>query len=243
MSMFESPRLKLRERTGAYATGKARIQQILEAAYEMMIADGISAITLREIARRCGIRVGAVSYYYKSRTDLIQDLIECAVAPYFELYDVVVEDERFSAEQRLERLIRIVLEDIQTEKTTKLFPELWTLANRDPFVADLVDGIYTRQRSSFERLIAQINPGLGNKERAMVTLYVSASIEGQTMFVGYRKPHASELPAIENIAIRSVLDMVRTITNEDVQRTLPPLGDGPASAKTQPKNPSGLAPA
>ena len=221
MNLFDIPKLTLRQRTAEYANGKARIVQILEAAYDIMLAEGFEAITMREIARRCEIRVGAVNYYYKSRTDLMQDLFEACLNPYFELYDNLVEDERYSVEERLERLIRAVLKDIQTEQTTKIFPELWSIANRDPWVSDLVDRIYVRQRCSYERLIGQLNPGLGDVERKALTLWVSASIEGQTMFVGFQRPQADLLPAIETLAVHSIITLVKSITNEEIRRSLP----------------------
>jgi AcrR family transcriptional regulator len=212
-----------RRGAGIYAPGKARIEQILRAAHQILVSDGYSSVTLREIARRCKVRVGAISYYYKRREDLVRDLLEWAAEPYFNTYDSLVEDLSLSAEDRFRKLLRIVLEDIQTENTTRLFPELWAMANHDPFVAKLVDGLYVRQRSSFGRLIAELNPRLGAKERDVLALFVSSSLEGTTMFVGYRKPWSKKIASVENIALYSMVPLVRGITNEEIRRKLTPL--------------------
>lgn len=212
-------KLKIRARTAVYAPGKARITQILSTALDLFLQEGHTAVTLREVARRCKIHVGAVSYYYKSREALIRDLLESAVAPYYEVFDNLAHDLSFAPEVRLERLIRTNLRDLQTEKTSKFFPELWVMANRDAFAAKLVEDIYARQRTAFEQLIAEINPSLGKPELKLLTLFVSSAQEGLTMFVGHKKPWSTSLPAIENIAVLGLIQLVKTIRNEDVHRT------------------------
>ncbi len=234
--MIDIPKLKIRERTGVYAPGKARITQILSTALDILVQEGHAAVTLREIARRCGIRVGAVSYYYESRSALIRDLLDSAVAPYYEIFGTLVHDARYSPEERLERLIRLNLRDLQTEKTSKFFPELWVMANRDPFASALVEDIYARQRTAFEHVIAELNPRLGKHELKLLALFVSSAQEGLTMFVGYRKPWSDSLPAVENIAVQGLVNLVKSIGNEDVRRAVPSLEDlrapaTPASAR------------
>lgn len=225
--MIEIPKLKVRERTGVYAPGKARITQILSTALDILIKKGHAAVTLREIARRCGVRVGAISYYYGSRSALIRDLLDSAVAPYYEIFGNLVHDKSYSAEQRLERLIRLNIRDLQTEKTSKFFPELWVMANRDRFAASLVENIYARQRAAFEHVITELNPRLGKQELKLVTLFVSSAQEGLTMFVGHEKRWSKSLPAIENIAVKGLVNLVKSITNEEVHRTTPSLDDTP----------------
>ncbi len=228
--MIDIPKLKIRERTGVYAPGKARITQILSTALDILVQEGHAAVTLREIARRCGIRVGAVSYYYESRSALIRDLLDSAVAPYYEIFGTLVHDVRYSPEERLERLIRLNLRDLQTEKTSKFFPELWVMANRDPFASALVEDIYARQRTAFEHVIAELNPRLGKHELKLLALFVSSAQEGLTMFVGYRKPWSDSLPAIENIAVQGLVSLVKSIRNEDIRHTVPSLEDSRAPA-------------
>jgi AcrR family transcriptional regulator len=218
-----SQKMTLRRGTAVNASGKARIEQILKAAFQILLRDGYASVTLREIARRCKVRVGAISYYYKSRKDLLKDLLEWAATPYFDIYDQLVSDTSLSAEQRFERLIRLILEDIQTEQTTRLFPELWAMANHDPFVAKIVNELYIRQRSSYARLIAEINPALGDEEREVLALFVSASIEGTTMFIGHKKPYVGALLSIESIAVSSMVHLVRTTTNDHIRREMPAL--------------------
>jgi AcrR family transcriptional regulator len=214
--MFEIPRLKIRERTGAYATGRERIVQILEAALDILLESGYRAVTLREIARRCGIRIGAVVYYYKSRDDLLQDLVNSVIASYVDIFDAIRSDASKSAERRLELVIELILDDIQTRKTTHFFPELWALATHDPFVAKAVDSIYIKARLVLNELIRELNPILNEEERETLALFVSASLEGLTVFAGHQKPWANQMPLIKAIACRSLIHTVKTVRREDL---------------------------
>src|SRR5690606_30253299 len=117
---IEPSRMRTRKGAGAYQTGRERLNQILETALDILIEDGYQAMTLREIARRCGVQVGAVSHYYKSRDDLMQDVLSMVLAPYAENFKAIRHASGLTAEVKLEKLITLLLEDIQTKKTTRL---------------------------------------------------------------------------------------------------------------------------
>jgi AcrR family transcriptional regulator len=209
-------RMSTRERSGVYQTGRDRVMQLLETALEIVLEDGYQALTLREVARRCNVRIGAVSHYYKSRNDLLQDVLNMVLVPYAEKFKAIELAPGKSAEQKLEQLIRVLLDDIQTRKTTRLFPHLWVLANHDEFVARAVDSIYILERITLARLIAEINPALNEQECETLAVFVSGSIAGSTMFVGFEKPWANELPLFSAIACRGLIDLVKTVTSEQL---------------------------
>lgn len=215
--MIGANRLRTRTGSGIYQTGRERVVQILETALEIIIESGYEALTLREVARRCKIRIGAVSYYYKSRTDLLQDVINMVLVPYADNISAIVRESSLSAEQKLERFIRLLLEDIQTKRTTRLFLHLWALANQDPFVAKAVDSIYILERRTLTRLIAEMNPSLAEQEREALAVYVAASVAGSTMFVGFEKPWAGQLPLYSAIACHALVGLVKCITPEQLK--------------------------
>ncbi|HSV03574.1 MAG TPA: TetR/AcrR family transcriptional regulator [Phenylobacterium sp.] len=215
--MIGANRLRTRTGSGIYQTGRERVMQILETALEIIVESGYQAMTLREVARRCSIQVGAVSYYYKSRSDLLQDVLNMVLVPYADNISAIVAEPGLSAEQKLERFIRLLLEDIQTKRTTRLFPHLWMLANHDPFVAKAVDSIYILERRTLTRLIAEINPSLKDREREALAVYVTASVAGSTMFVGFEKPWARELPLYSAIACQGLVELVKTVTPEQLR--------------------------
>lgn len=216
--MFEVPRLKIRPGTGAYEKGRTRVVEILEAALDILVNQGYRAISMRRIAEVCGITVGNVTYYYPTKDALVKDLLDSVVESYMDIFNHIQNDPKLTAEEKFIEVVRLILRDIRTKKTTHLFPELWALANHDRFVAERVDELYTKARVVLNELIPILNPRLSAAEREVVALFVSASLEGTTMFAGYNKPWAPQMQMIKGVAVKALLDCVKNITPADIHR-------------------------
>ena len=214
--MQDLPRKRSRKGSGVYQTGKERLLQIQEVALGILVDEGFPTLTLREVARRCNIQIGAVSYYYKSRVDLFQDTINNVLNDYAENFRSIIRDKSKSDEDRLHGLIELLLDDMQSKQTTRLFPHLWMMANHDELIAQTVDRIYILERNTFNMLIARINPKLSKQERETLSVFLSASIAGSTLFVGFEKPWARELHLYRAITSRALLETVKTITSEQL---------------------------
>lgn len=204
-------------RPGVYAPGREAVTQILEAALDILINEGIRALTLRRIAAASGLRVGNVTYYFSTKDELLRAVLDVVLAGYSDAIRDLQNRTDEPAEQRLGLMIRIILEDIQSQATTNLFPELWALSNHDPFVADCVKDIYSRGRQVLLELIGELNPALDADEREAVAVFIQASTEGMTVFAGYNKPFADRMPLIESIAIKALTDLVRTIDSKTIR--------------------------
>jgi len=215
--MIDTKALRTRKGSGVYQTGRDRVAQIMNVALEILIDKGYDALTLREVARRCKVQIGAISHYYKSRSDLLRDVLNIVVAPYAEKFREILHAKDLDAEQKIGRLIESLLEDMQRKQTTRLFPHLWQLANHDPFVSKAVDSIYILERLTFSRLIAQVNPSLSREERETLAVYLIAAIAGSTIFVGFEKPWSSQLPLYRAILCKSLIETVRTTSSEQFE--------------------------
>jgi AcrR family transcriptional regulator len=202
---------------GVYAPGREAVTQILEAALDLLINEGIRALTLRRIAAACNLRVGNVTYYFPTKDDLLRAVLDVVLAGYSDAIQDLKSRSDEPADQRLALMIRIVLEDIQSQATTNLFPELWALANRDPFVAECVNDIYLRGRLVLLDLIGELNPALDATEREMVAIFIQAATEGATLFAGHNKPFADKMPMFESISVKVLVDMVRTIDSKTIR--------------------------
>lgn len=208
------PRLTLRGRAGVYAKGQARILQILNTAYDIVMSSGYAALTLREIARRCDIRNGAVSYYYKTKDDLVQDLLEAALAPYKDFAGAVESDETTAPHEKLRLIIKMILSDLRTEKTTKFYPEFWAISNHDDGVAVLVDQIYAAMWDVTQRLIRTMNPVLNDDSARNLSIYISGTLVGLLPFIGFGKCQSNRFDAISAFTANNLLSTVTSATNE-----------------------------
>ncbi len=205
------PDLKITPREGGYARGQEGLEQILYAALNILVEQGSKALTLRRIASECGMKAGNLAYYFPSKEELLRELLNAIISSYEDAFDVIVHDPAESAEKRLEKLVVLILDDITSKKTSRVFPELWALSNYDPFVQERVTDLYRRARVAINELIEEMNPALPADEREVVALFISASMEGLTIFAGYEKPWRPQMPAIEKIAVKSFLHLISSL--------------------------------
>ena len=209
------PDLVMSEREGGYAKGQEMREQILAAALSVLVEEGYRAMSMRRVAAMCDLKFGNLTYYYPSREDLVRDLLDSVVRAYEVVFDVIRDDAGRPPQRRLAELCRIILEDIRTKKTTRIFPELWALSNHDSFVQDRVNELYARARASLVDIITEMRPDLSDRQRQTLALFVSASMEGTTIFAGHDKPFEPQMPWLENLALKSFIDLVQTITPEE----------------------------
>ncbi len=217
MTNFIVPDLKITPRTGGYARGQDGFEHILRSALGLLVNHGSAALTLRRIATESGMNVGNLNYYFRSKEELIRELLNAVISSYEESFDEIIHEAGASAEARLENLVTLILEDITTKKTTRFFPELWAMANHDPFVYDRMNELYDRARVSLNELIAEINPALPEDERKILALFISASMEGLTMFAGYEKPWGPQMPILQALAKKSFVQLVKSLRAEDLR--------------------------
>lgn len=215
MTNFIVPDLKITPRPGGYARGQDGFEHILRSALSLLVNHGSTALTLRRIAAESGMNVGNLNYYFRSKEELIRELLNAVISSYEESFDEIIHEPGASAEARLENLVMLVLEDITTKKTTRFFPELWAMANHDPFIHDRMSELYDRARVSLNELIAEINPELPGDQREILALFISGSMEGMTVFAGYQKPWAAQMPMLQILAKKSFVQLVKSLRAED----------------------------
>ncbi|HEV2597961.1 TetR/AcrR family transcriptional regulator [Sphingopyxis sp.] len=215
MTNFIVPDLKITPRPGGYARGQDGFEHILRSALSLLVNHGSAALTLRRIAAESGMNVGNLNYYFRSKEELIRELLNAVISSYEESFDEIIHEPGASAEARLENLVMLVLEDITTKKTTRFFPELWAMANHDPFIHDRMSELYDRARVSLNELIGEINPELPSDQREILALFISGSMEGMTVFAGYQKPWAAQMPMLQTLAKKSFVQLVKSLRAED----------------------------
>lgn len=209
------PDLAITEREGGYAKGDEMREQMLHAALGILVDEGYRAMSMRRIAAACGLKLGNLTYYYPTREDLVRDLLEAVVRSYEIQFDIIMHEEGVSPERKLAELCALILDDIRTKKTTRIFPELWALSNHDRFVQDRVQELYTRARASIITSVRQMRTDLDDAQMEMLGLFISGSMEGLTVFAGFEKPFEPRMPWLKNIAIRGFLDVIRNARPED----------------------------
>jgi AcrR family transcriptional regulator len=129
-------------------------ERILEAACELIAADGIDDVRIARVATRAGASTALVHHYFSTR----EELLEQALIHSFE----AAGDERFGEGQgeavsptdRLAAAIRECLpEPGSQEREWVLWVELWLRAVRDPALQPVAARLYERYREWMAGLI------------------------------------------------------------------------------------------
>lgn len=204
------------EREGGYQKGQETRELILRTALSILIEEGYRAMSMRRVAAACGMKFGNLTYHYRSREDLVRELLEAVIRSYEREFEQIIHMPGVPAEERLDRICNLVLDDIRSKKTTHFFPELWALSNHDGFVLERVQELYTRARAPLIEIIAEMRPDLAGAEHEVLALFISGSMEGLTIFAGYGKPFEPRMAQLERIAVRSFVAVVKTISREEI---------------------------
>ena len=203
-----------RSGTATHEKGITRLISILDAAREVLMEAGYGGFTMRKVAARAGITIGNLNYYYRTKEDLLRDLLEYVINHYLEEFERRRQIAGQSPEKQLLAVLKFWIEDLNTLETTIFFPELWALGNHDPYIAELIDDLYAKARLPLNELIPQINPTLTRKEAERMALYMCAAMEGLTIFVGNDKSWADQLEEIKRITIRNFMTMIKNTTGK-----------------------------
>ncbi len=198
-----------RSGTATQEKGISRLISILNAAREVFIEAGYAALTMRKVAARAGISIGNLNYYYRTKEDLLRDLLEYVINDYLEEFARRRLIAGHSPEKQLLAVLTFWIEDLGTPETTVSFPELWALGNHDPHIAELVDDLYAKARQPLNELIPQINPTLTKKEAEQIALYMCAAMEGLTVFVGNGKSWSGQIKEIKQVTIRNFMELIK----------------------------------
>src|SRR3984885_872985 len=75
-SVVDAPR----EAAGGQGSGQGKRQRLIDAACEVFYTRGVERTTLADIAAAAGIPLGNVYYYFKTKNDLIQAVVEAHLA-------------------------------------------------------------------------------------------------------------------------------------------------------------------
>lgn len=197
--------LTLPDRIGGYAKGDRTRRVILQAAHDLLLEHGYAALTLRGVATACNLRMGNLTYHFPSRESLVSALFDAIIRGYEDAFAEIMADQKLPPVARLMDVCRLIMDDIGTRRTTRLFPELWALSNRDPFVADRMYEMYDRARAAIVSAVRCAYPGAHERSVDLTSIFITSAMEGMSIFAGYGKPYQDDRAEIAEIALDAFL--------------------------------------
>ena len=189
--------------------GRDRRETILEAARQLMSEEGAGAVTVRGVARAAGIAPGHLGYYFPTLDALMDALLDWVIDGYLRVFDELRSRNAEEPVAGLRAVLDYVLDDLARQETTRFFPQLWVLANHDERAREQMRTLYDKYLRVLEELIAAIRPDLPAVRVSELALFICASIEGQTVFIGHERAYREHREALHTMAVDSLIATVQ----------------------------------
>jgi AcrR family transcriptional regulator len=195
---------------GKSGKGQLTALSILLAAEKLLIDEGYHNFSLRKVAATAGLTLGNLQYYFPSKDSLIKAMLDNCIQRYLDRFEQIRAQVGADPEKQFRAIVSEIIRDLNSKSTTVFFPELWSLANHDDHAVDFMDAMYDRYRVVLIEVMQSINPQLSPAQLKRLAVFISSSVEGHTMLIGYKKPWTRETDNIIEMAAESLLWLIRS---------------------------------
>ncbi|HTK42464.1 MAG TPA: TetR family transcriptional regulator [Gemmatimonadales bacterium] len=142
---------------GRKAPEAIRREQILKAAYEVALRQGLDGLTVRAVAARAKLSHGLVHFHFKDRAQLVSALLDRVLATTTALQVPAVIAHIPRAEDRLRALLRQEMDRLAKEpRPIRLFFEYWALGTRHAPTRARISAELDRYRAAFRTITAEM---------------------------------------------------------------------------------------
>jgi AcrR family transcriptional regulator len=184
--------------------GNERIRNILEEAKNTLVEEGFSALSYRNIAKRAGMTVGNVTYYFPTKDDLMVELARYIFDRWEARFRRNLPNHLTEKTNIFEYSIRYMIEENKRLKSSSLLLEMWAMANHSTAVMKMLDTFYGKMRAWIEDMLADISPTLSIQKRRLRAALITSQIEGLIVLIGPKRIAHKELSGLEDEAIRQI---------------------------------------
>ncbi len=132
-----------------------KAQAILDAARTCLGERGYAATTIAEIAAEAGVSRGLLHYYFKSKEDLLAQVVRASTEVHLELIEAMSAQSETADDLAagLAGALRAIVESDPTYMSLAL--ECWTVARQSPLVARELEDLYRQVREAFRESLAE----------------------------------------------------------------------------------------
>lgn len=186
-----SPRIRtalaLKKRPPATETrsrkGLDREEAVLLAARRVLIEEGYTQFSLRNVAAEADMHLSNLQYYFPTRDALIKALLKHVQTGYMRKYA-----EKFASlpPDPLPRFVAMVdclIEDIHSAETRRFFVQLWALLESSDRQAKMLNALYSQHVDNLASYIGEINPTLPRRVLQQRAAMIAAMIDGMMLML------------------------------------------------------------
>lgn len=187
---------------------KARVSDILGAAQTILANEGLANLTIRSVSESLGISVGNLVYYFPSKDDLLQALIEHVIEGYDE--ELRRETEIFpdDPQKRFKTFVRYLIEDTKRPEVRGFFYQLWGLSTHNVQVAEKHTKSYQHILEKILELLRDVHPDKSANALENMALGFMVCVEGLHVVNGVSDIDRIHSPSFDKHIFKQLLVMV-----------------------------------
>lgn len=201
--------VRVRDGTAQRQRGKERVDQILSAAKSLFMADGYAGLSVRRVAEEAGISAGNLTYYFGSKADLFQSMIDRVLEDYSDALSRATSRGAGEPVEQLQNYLRELFADCAKPDTQRFFYQFWATAEHDAFVAGARERVYATFERELTGLLRPLNPDLAAGALARRVVLVMALVEGLHVVLGSTRRTRKALGELESEFLRQALAIIR----------------------------------
>ncbi len=159
--------------------GVSTKERIVKSARQRLVEGGLDALVMRELAESLDIKLGNLQYYFKTRDDLILEVMEVEA-----VRDVAAINQALEQSAEPSTALAAVVADLVARwrgKSGILWSLLGLLAAHDDRFRQLYRQIYLRFYEVLETILEALNPALPSHEVTVRARLITALIDGSSM--------------------------------------------------------------
>jgi TetR/AcrR family transcriptional repressor of bet genes len=142
---------------GPKASEALRRRQILKAAHEVALRQGIEGLTVRAVAARARLSHGLVLFHFKRKDQLVSALLDRVLAAILSLHVAADVAHIGNPLDRLRALLRQEVDRLSRDRQmVRLFLEYWALGNRSSAIRVKIMTELERYRAAFRGLAEEV---------------------------------------------------------------------------------------
>lgn len=210
MVTMDNKGLMMEFNCGKSSKGHRNAKSILVVAEKLLVEEGYHHFTLRKIAGAAGISLGNLQYYYPQKDILVRSMLDNCIERYLVRLKIIRSSVGKDPTDQFVAIIREIICDLNTKHTSKFFPEIWVLSNHDDCIGGIMDDMYEKYRAMLIEVMTMMNPRLTVSQLIRLSIFISSSIEGLTLFIGHNKPFKCETENMISIATQSYLWLIHS---------------------------------
>jgi|GEM_PF-2214954 len=164
--------------TAVRTQGKKTVDDIIKIAKNILVTKGYANLTMRSVAKEAGISPGNLTYYFRSKKDLFNLLIEEGILQYDKQIAAISLESSGDPKSKFLAFIKNEINQCDKSSSRQFFYQYWATSIHDPFVAKCRKHDYEVYKVHMSRLMKEMNAKLTPLQANHRALLLCGLIEG-----------------------------------------------------------------